>query len=204
MRRAPRALFFCFQEWKSLSTTSKIDCIEARKRGSDGRLKEALCAIQVLEREIVLLKSKNAEASATSALMRSSRPEHLQQLHVSRAAELSAIHRAELAEELLAAAQRDNEVLKEQIEAQREVVNDASLSEKSIAQMLRETEELNERVRGENLHLLEENSRLRKKIEAEVSEKNDLAAHVQSLSAALKQQVTMMMKRAAAAASHRS
>jgi hypothetical protein len=203
MRRAFRALFFCFQEWKSLSTTSKIDWIEARKRGSDDELKEALRANQVLEREIVLLKSKIAEASATSVLMRNSRPEHLQQLHVSRAAELSAINRAELAEDLLAAAQRDNEVLKEQMMAQREVVDDES-SEKSIFQQLRETEELNERVRGENLHLLEENSRLREKIDVEVSEKNDLAAHVQSLSAALKQQVAMMMKRSVAAVSHRS
>ena len=35
-----------------------------------------------LEKKAVLLKSKVAEASAASALMHSSRPEHLQQLHL--------------------------------------------------------------------------------------------------------------------------
>lgn len=68
---------------------------------------------------------------------------------------------------------------------------------------LQEAEELNARLLKDNRNLLEENSRLRENLELEVCEKKDLAAHAASLSAALKQQVAMMMKRAAAAP-HRS
>jgi hypothetical protein len=201
--RALRAQFFCFQDWKSLCATAKTDAIAALKRGSDARLKDAQSSIKELEREVVLLKSKVAEASASSALMRSSRPEHLQQLHVSRAAELSAIHRAQHAEDLLAAAQLQNELLNEQFQALRETINHKSSSETSMLLKLQEAEELNARLLKDNRNLLEENSRLRENLELEVCEKKDLAAHAASLSAALKQQVAMMMKRAAAAP-HRS
>ncbi len=186
-----------------MCATAKTDAIAALKRGSDARLKDAQTSIKELEREVVLLKSKVAEASASSALLRSSRPEHLQQLHVSRAAELSAIHRAQHAEDLLAAAQLQNELLNEQFQALRETVNHKSSSETSMLLKLEEAEELNARVLKDNRNLLEENSRLRENLEIEVCEKKDLAAHAASLSAALKQQVAMMMKRAAAAP-HRS
>jgi hypothetical protein len=138
---------------------SKIKSFESIQIASDAGRKEAQSTIKDLEREIVLLKSKRAEASANNALAPSSRPEHLQQLHASRAAELSATCRAEQAEETLAAAQLENELLKEQLRFQ-----------------------------------LEENARLREQLEMGIAEKSELCADVQSLSAALKQQVTLMMK----------
>jgi hypothetical protein len=196
-RRAARVQFFCFQDWKLQCASSKIESSNALKRALEIRLKEAETVIKELEKKTVLLKSKAAEASAASALMYGSRPEHLQQLHMSRAAELSAIHRAQQAEVLLAAAQLENELLKEKVEEQREMNNCMTSSQTSISQQLQHAQELNAR-------LQEENSQLRRRFDAEVFEKEDLASQVQSLSAALKQQVTMMMKRSTVSGSHRS
>ncbi len=179
--------------------------MEVSKSGSEARLKEAHITIKELDKQIILLKSKVAEVLASSALLQEARPSHLQQLHVSRSAELSAIHRAEHVEEVLAAVQIENENLKEQLEAQRELMSCMSSSEKSLSIQLKESSELRVRVQMENERLLEENSRLQVTIEVGSSEKKELIAQVQSLTAALKQQVTMMMKRASATvSSHRS
>jgi pantothenate synthetase len=153
----------CFRDWKNQVLNARFKSFENAQLASEARRNEALSAVKELETEIVLLKSKRAEASANSALALSSRSEHLQQLHASRAAELSAICRAEQAEDTLAAAQLENELLKEQVRSQ-----------------------------------LEEIARLREQLQVGIAEKSELSADVQSLSAALKQQVTLMMKRAAA------
>lgn len=181
--------------------TSQIRYADAAKLEYEARLKEAQLYIKESDRQLALLKSKLAEMSASSALMQSSRPGHLQQLHVSRAAELSAIHRAQQAEDALAAVQLENELLKEQLEEQRELV---SSSEASTAQKLKDMSESRVREQCENEHLRQDNARLRENVEEEAREKKALVAEVQSLTAALKQQVTMMMKRTSAAASHSS
>ena len=162
-RREHRVRLICFRDWKNQVLNAKIKSFEIAQLTSEERRKEAQCAVKGLETEILLLKSKRAEASANSALALSSRSDHLQQLHASRAAELSATCRAEQAEETLSAAQLENELLKEQLRSQ-----------------------------------LEEIARLREQLEVAIAEKSELSADVQSLSAALKQQVTLMMKRAAA------
>jgi hypothetical protein len=184
--------------------TSKFRSTDAAKLDFEARLKEAQLCIKESDRQLVLLKSKLAEMSASSALMQSSRPGHLQQLHVSRAAELSAIHRAEQAEDALAAMQLENELLKEQLEAQREFVSYMSSSEASTSQKLKDLSESRARERSENERLREDNERLRENVEEEALEKKALVAEVQSLTAALKQQVAMMMKRTSVAAAHRS
>jgi hypothetical protein len=189
--------FFCFLGWKSQCVSSKLESRDTVKLALETRLKEAETMIKELEKKAVLLKSKVAEVSAASALMHSSRPEHLQQLHLSRAAELSAIHRAQHAEDLLATAQLENELLKVQLEAQREENNFMNSSETSLSQQLQQTQELNVRMQ-------EENSQLRQRFDVEVSLKEELSAQVQSLSAALKQQVTLMMKRSTISGSYRS
>ncbi len=193
--------FYCFYDWKSHCIMSKVRSIEIKKNGSEARLKDAQMTIKESERQIVLLKSKIAELSASSVLMQDARPGHLQQLHVSRSAELSAIYRAEQAEEVLAAVQIENELLKEQLEAQRELMSYLSSSETSVSLQLKELNEIHARVQTENERLLEENNRLRDNAALGASERQDLAAQVQSLTAALKQQVAMMMKRAAVTAS---
>jgi hypothetical protein len=203
-RRSLRVRFFCFQEWKNRLSASNIDRMQVRQRGTEQRLQEAHLAVKELEREVVLLKSKIAGASATAALKYGSRPEHLQQLHVSRAAELSAIHRAEEAEDVLAGVRLENELLREQLEEQMNVVSALRSQQNSTTLKLQEADVSLARARLENAHLIEQDQRLRADLDREAVEKIELVAEVQSLRAALKQQVTMMMKRTSAAGINRS
>lgn len=202
LRRLLRLQFYCFFDWKSQCIISKVHSKEIDKNRTEARLKEAQLTIKESERQIALLKSKIAEISASSALMQDNRPGHMQQLHVSRSAELSAIHRAEHAEEVLAAVQIENQLLKEQIEAQRELMSYMSSSESSVSLQLQQSSDLCARTHSENERLREENVRLRETAEAGAAERKELVTQVQSLTAALKQQVAMMMKRPTA--SHRS
>jgi len=191
--------FFCFHDWKCRILASKIEGMHVRQSGTEERLQDARRDVKELQREGLLLKSKIAETSAAAALKHGSRPEHLQQLHVSRAAELSAIHRAEEAEDLLAAARLENELLKEQLEAQRNLDSAPRSQEK-----LQEADALHARAQSENARWLEQDQRLRADLERQAAEKKELVAEIQSLRAALKQQVAMMMKRNSGAAFNRS
>jgi hypothetical protein len=171
-----------------------MDLAEALQSASQNHLQQSKDTIATMERDVVILRSKLASASAASCLSQSSRPQHLQQLQVSRSAELSAIRRAEQAEADLATAQLENRLLKEQLEKRAEQFREGSMRAESgaIFQKARESKAIE---KSESVILKEQNEELAKKIQLEVSEKNALAVEVQSLKAALKQQVAMMLKR---------